>query len=76
MTSISPRHLLDMLAEVSDPRKQKGHRHPLAAMLALTVVGLLCGQRSYTAIARWARLHPALRRALGFTAKQTPRHQP
>ena len=23
MTSISPRHLLDMLAEVADPRKQK-----------------------------------------------------
>ena len=27
MTSISPRHLLDMLAEVADPRKQKGRRH-------------------------------------------------
>ena len=54
-----------------DPRKKKGRRHPLA-VLALTVVGLLCGQRSYIAIARWARLYPALRRALGFTAKQTP----
>ena len=65
-------HLLDMLAEVPDPRKEKGKRHPLGAMLALTVVGLLCGQRSYTAIAKWARLHPDLRQALGFTAKQTP----
>ena len=65
-------HLLDMLAEVPDPRKKKGCRHPLVSMLALTVVGLLCGQRSYTAIAKWARLHPDLRRALGFTAKQTP----
>ena len=72
MTRTSPCHLLTMLAEVVDPRKKKGRRHPLAAMLALTVVGLLCGQRSYTAIARWARLYPALRRALGFTAKQTP----
>ena len=61
-----------MLAEVPDPRKKKGLRHPLEAMLALTVVGLLCGQRSYTRIAKWARLHPALRNALGFTAKQTP----
>ena len=61
-----------MLAEVPDPRKEKGKRHPLGAMLALTVVGLLCGQRSYTAIAKWARLYPDLRRALGFTAKQTP----
>ena len=41
-------------------------------MLALTVVGLLCGQRSYTQIAKWARIHLDLRNALGFTAKQTP----
>ena len=61
-----------MLAEVPDPRNKKGQRHPLAAMLALTVVGLLCGQRSWTAIAKWARLHSGLRQALGFTAKQTP----
>lgn len=55
-----------------DPRNKKGQRHPLVSMLALTVVGLLCGQRSYTAIAKWARLHTDLRQALGFTAKQTP----
>ena len=65
-------HLLTMLAEVPDPRNKKGRRHPLVAMLALTVVGLLCGQRSYTAIAKWARLHPDLREAFGFTAEQTP----
>ena len=64
--------LLDMLAEVPDPRKKKGRRHPLVSMLALTVVGLLCGQRSYTQIAKWARLHPDLRKTLGFTRKQTP----
>ena len=72
MTRISSYHLVDMLAEVPDPRNKKGCRHPFVSMLALTVVGLLCGQRSYTAIAKWARLHPDLRHALGFTAKQTP----
>ena len=72
MTRTSSCHLLTMLAEVPDPRKKKGRRHPLVSMLALTVVGLLCGQRSYTQIAKWARLHPDLREALGFTAKQTP----
>ena len=72
MTRTSSCHLLDMLAEVPDPRKKKGKRHPLVSMLALTVIGLLCGQRSYTQIAKWARLHPHLRNALGFTAKQTP----
>ena len=55
-----------------DPRKKKGRRHPLKAILAVTVVGLLCGQRSYTAIAKWARIHPDLRQGLGFTAKQIP----
>lgn len=59
-----------MLAAVPDPRKKKEHRHSLVSMLALTVVGLLCGQRSYTAIAKWARLHPDLREALGFKEKQ------
>ena len=72
MTRTSSCHLLTMLAKVLDPRKKKGRRHPLSSMLALTVVGLLCGQRSYTQIAKWARLHPDLRNALGFTAKQTP----
>ena len=72
MTGKKSCHLMIMLTEVPDPRNKKGQRHPLPAMLALTVVGLLCGQRSYTAIARWARLHPNLREALGFTAKQTP----
>ena len=72
MTRISSYHLVDMLAEVPDPRNKKGCRHPFVSMLALTVVGLLCGQCSYTAIAKWARLHPDLRHALGFTAKQTP----
>ena len=73
MTKIFSCHLLDMLAEVlPDPRNKKGQRHSLVSMLALTVVGLLCGQRSWTAIAKWARLYPDLRKALGFTAKQTP----
>ena len=72
MTKTSSCHLLDMLAEVPDPRNKKGRRHPLVSMIALTVAGLLCGQRSYTQIAKWARLHPHLRHALGFTAKQTP----
>ena len=72
MTKTSSCHLLDMLAEVPDPRKKKGRRHPLVSMLALTILGLLCGQRSSTQIAKWARLHPDLRQTLGFTAKQTP----
>ena len=42
MTRPESYHLLDMLAEVADPRKKKGCRHPLQAMLGVLVVGLLC----------------------------------
>ena len=61
-----------MLAEVSDPRKKKGLRHPLTAMLGALVVGLLCGQKGYTCIATWFRRQPAVAKALGFKHKKTP----
>ena len=65
-------HLLDMLAEVPDPRNKKGKRHPLKSVLTLVVVGLMCGHKGYTSIATWARYQPALTKALGFTHKITP----
>ena len=65
-------HLLDMLAEVSDPRKKKGLRHPLKAMLGVLVVGLLCGHKGYTCIATWLRRQPTLAKALGFKHRKTP----
>ena len=65
-------HLVDTLAEVPDPRKKKGLRHPLAAMLGVLVVGLLCDQKGYTRIATWLRTQPALAKALGFTHRKTP----
>ena len=55
MTRKSSCHLLDMLAEVPDPRKDKGKRHPLKSILALMVIGLMCGHKGYTSIATWAR---------------------
>ena len=69
MTRTPSCHLLDMLAEVPDPRKKKGKRHPLTAILGLTVIGLMCHQKSYTAIAMWARRQSELAKALGFRRK-------
>ena len=40
MTRNQPCQLVDILAEVPDPRKKKGKRHPLRAILGLIVVGL------------------------------------
>ena len=72
MTRKPSRHLLDMLAELPDPRKEKGKRHPLKAILALAIIAILSGYRSYAAIAEYGRTYKMLRKALGFTHKQTP----
>ncbi len=73
MTQTKSGHLIDILAEVTDPRNAKGKRHPLCAILALSVIAIMCGYRSYSAIAQWGRTYsPALIQALGFTRAQTP----
>jgi DDE family transposase len=65
--------LMEVLAEVEDPRKARGKRHPLAAILALSVAATLWGAQGYGAIAEWGRNHGAdLARALGFTREKTP----
>ena len=45
--------LIDILAEVPDPRQPSGKRYPLGAMLTLACVAVLCGYRSIRAIAEW-----------------------
>ena len=63
---------MTILAEVPDPRNDKGKRHPLESILALLVIGLMCGLGVYAAIATWGCTQHALAKALGFTRKKTP----
>jgi hypothetical protein len=65
--------LLEALAAVPDPRRPKGVRHPLTAVLSLTVVATLAGMKGLEAIAQFGRDHgKALAHALGFRRGKTP----
>jgi hypothetical protein len=66
--------LMDVLAQVPDPRARRGQRHPWTALLLLMVVALLSRANTQQAIARWGQqagwvwLH-----RLGFTRRSGPR---
>jgi hypothetical protein len=70
MTALS---LIEVLAEVPDPRSRHGRVHPLPAILALTVLAMLRGCKGPVAIAQFGRDYgQALAHALGFTRGKTP----
>ena len=47
-------YLPDLLAQVPDPRKRRGRRHPLAGLLAVGIAAVAAGARSFAAIGQWA----------------------
>ena len=47
-------YLLDLLAQVPDPRKRRGRRHPLPGLLAVGIAAVIAGSRSFAAIGQWA----------------------
>jgi hypothetical protein len=65
--------LLAVLATIPDPRKARGKRHPLPAILALACAAMLCGCDSLLAIAEWGRAQGSeVAGRLGFTRTRTP----
>jgi hypothetical protein len=49
------RSLPAFFADVPDPRRGQGRRHPLPAVLAISAAAVLCGARGYKAISLWAQ---------------------
>jgi hypothetical protein len=73
VVAVAVRPLSEALREVPEVRAAQGRRHPLGAILGLACAAMLCGARTYSAIADWGRhSDPALARALGFTRPKTP----
>ncbi len=65
--------LIECIAILPDPRRPRGVRHPLGAIVVLAVAATLCGYRSYTAMAEWGRtVGVTISRALGFSRDRTP----
>jgi hypothetical protein len=58
--------LLECLAEVADPRLARGKVHPLAGVLGLTVLALMAGARSLSAISRFGQNHAEVLGPLGL----------
>ncbi len=48
------RSLPEFFADIPDPRRGQGRRHPLPVVLAIAAAATLCGMRGYKAIAEWA----------------------
>jgi len=49
---------VDRLMLLPDPRRSRGRRHPLAAVLLLAAAAVVAGARSYAAIGQWAHNAP------------------
>jgi DDE_Tnp_1-associated len=73
MLPIRLESLAEVFAQVPDPRKPRGVRHPMAGMLALVFLGLLARIREMAVLQRWAKAHwDELREPLGFDRDQPP----
>jgi len=55
LTAGQMRSLPDFFADIPDPRRAKGRRHPLPAVLAIAAGAILCGMRGYKGISDWAQ---------------------
>ncbi|MDO0929904.1 transposase family protein [Streptomyces sp. TG1A-8] len=55
-TSVPDHELLvDLLGRIPDPRRRRGVRHPVGALIAVAVCVVMAGARGFTAVGEWTR---------------------
>ena len=64
--------LLEALQRVPDPRKRRGVRYSIQALLTLAATAIVAGMRSVSAIGEFAHNHPEVAVELGFRRKKLP----
>ena len=63
--------LTSVLSDLVDPRKRRGRRYPLTALVAAGIAATLSGARSFAAIAQWLTdQDAAVAAALGFDERR------
>jgi DDE_Tnp_1-associated/Transposase DDE domain len=68
----SCRPLVEVLSEVEDGRDARGQRYSLVCLLTLCCAAMLCGCRTYSAVAQWGRdCERQLAQRLGFVVLTT-----
>jgi predicted transposase YbfD/YdcC len=65
--------LVEVLAQIPDPRDARGCRYPLGVLLSVLVVAVMCRARSWAAVARWVKTaSPDTLTLLGLIDARTP----
>ncbi len=54
--TVDPASLFAVITQLSDPRKRRGCRYPLPAVLVVIILAKLAGETSVSGIAQWGRL--------------------
>jgi hypothetical protein len=73
MLASSLEDLVQVFAQIPDPRKARGIRHPFSGIVALVFLGLLARITEMAVLVRWATPHwDELKEPLGFTRDKPP----
>lgn len=64
--------LLEALGKVPDPRRARGVRYRVGALLGLCVLGFMCGRTTLSGVSRFGADHYRLLKRLGFGRSRSP----